>query len=136
MDTVLKIILFLVLLPLVLQGISMMFHFIIGGGVGLTALFGMIWDKEERLTGKDGAITGVMFAVAIIIFDVLLLLLGFVFHGVYSWIQGFNELMNGIVLIAAIVSIFRLKFKFGMAMLVVENVIFYLCFRLLYALVL
>ena len=122
MDILFTILAVIILLPLVFQGLGMLLQIFLGGGIGLYALWSSIWDRETPLTAKEGAISGAVFAIAIFIIDVILYFICLLLNiRAYETISELNYWLNIIPLILFVLSLIRLKFKFGICFVAVEN---------------
>lgn len=131
MEFIFKIIFVLIALSLVVEGIGILFQLVLGGGIGILALVGAIWDKETPLTFKEGLIAGAIFAIGVLILLFIVSLMGILFHGLYSLLPTLNNLFNVLAILGTAISFIRLKFKFGIAFILAENVIFMIGIKIL-----
>lgn len=114
MDLVWKIGLGIVLLPFFLWGLSMLLQFLGLAGTGIFATFSMVWDKDNKLSFKEGLGIGLAYVI-----------LGAMITGLFWWLigiramesSGFFQFIKGsyefLALGLIIVSLIRLKFKFA-----------------------
>ncbi len=132
MEILWKICLGIIAIPFLLWGLSFVFQVLLGASFGIASLFGMIWDKEEKLSFKEGLITGVVFVLGR---SILLLLFGFILSFVgkgESLLDGISLIISLLTIIIFLISLFRMKFKFAFSFMFTNEVLLTLIIKIFY----
>lgn len=126
MDILWKICLGIICLPLFFIGLNIVLQFVYGTGIGLFSFFGMIWDRQEKLSPKQGIVFGGFYVL-------LQLLLGFISTLFFSNLCNLPRLTSFLFnffgflpLVVLVVSLIRGKFIFGFLFFLVTQFFFLL----------
>ena len=112
----LKIIVFIVVLPLFLEGLSLVFQLVLGGSLGGLALFGCIWDKEQPLSAKQGLLFGVVSVVFLIAYIFFIYVVSsFIPEGLYSFLLTVLFVISHGLYVFPFLALIRGKFSFAFA---------------------
>lgn len=123
MEWLWKIFLAIVALPFFFMGLSMILQLVFGSGVGLLAFFAMIWDKQERLTAKQGLAFGSIYVLLqMLLVFVVALFVSFIcnFPGITD---AFNFILSLVPIGVLIASLIRGKYAFGLAFFLVNQIL-------------
>lgn len=126
MDVLWNIFLGIVCLPLFFIGLNIVLKFVFGTGIGLISFFGMIWNRQEKLTPKQGVVYGGFY----VLFQLLLGFISTLFFSNLCDLPGLTAfLMNFfgfLPLVVFLISLVRGKFVFGFLFFLVSQISFLL----------
>lgn len=124
MDILWKICLGIVCLPLFFIGLNIVLKFVFGTGIGLISFFGMIWDRQEKLTPKQGIVFGGFY----VLFQLLLGFISTLFISNLCDLPGLTAFLINffgfLPLVVLIISLIRGKFVFGFLFFLVTQIFF------------